>query len=318
MFFKKKSPLDNTKRAYRETLPHEDKYISLIVMYSSRDSLRINIPLNLLYWAGGFLSFILLIGIVSVFYSSHLSGKLMNYDSMKAQTSEQNQLINTYAQQSQVLQEELKKLEQREKEIRKTLGLSFNNSSDDWLSMLNSKDSLLSMGPSTQAKTEIPVSELFKQLGERTEELNELEKVVAYREQRLSNTPSIQPAFGIYTSGFGYRYLGKSEFHTGQDIANFIGTPIKATADGKVIIAGWNGNYGRMIKIWHGNEYTTLYGHCSKLLVSEGDYVKKGQIIALMGSTGRSTGSHVHYEIEINGTKTNPRKFFNLNLTSVR
>lgn len=318
MFFKKKSPLDNTKKGYRETLPHEDKYVSLIIMYASKDTIRINLPVTLLYWAGGILLFIISMGFVSVFYSSHISGQLVNYNDMKTQTTEQNQVLNSYAQQSQVVMDELKKLEQREKEIRKTLGMSFEDSG--WVSSLNTKDSLLAVAPSINPtqQVDIPVSELFVKLGDRTEELAELEKVLAYREQRLQNTPSIPPAFGIYSSGFGYRFLGKSEFHGGQDIANFIGTPIKATANGKVVMAGWNGNYGRMIKIWHGNEYTTLYAHCSKLLVSEGDTVKKGQVIALMGSTGRTTGPHVHYEVDVNGTKVNPRKFLNLNLMTVK
>ena len=121
-----------------------------------------------------------------------------------------------------------------------------------------------------------------------------------------SNVPSIWPVTGVVTSPYGLRW-GGSDFHPGIDIANDTGTPIVATADGVVDYAGWDsGGYGNMVDINHGNGIMTRYGHASQVMVSTGQAVKRGQVIALMGSTGFSTGPHCHYEIHVNGEKVNP------------
>jgi murein DD-endopeptidase MepM/ murein hydrolase activator NlpD len=93
------------------------------------------------------------------------------------------------------------------------------------------------------------------------------------------------------------------------DIANETNTPIRSTADGMVTYAGWQTGYGRVIVVEHGFGYSTRYGHCSRLEVSVGQDVKQGQVLGYLGSTGRSTGSHVHYEVRIHGVPVNPEKF---------
>ena len=121
-----------------------------------------------------------------------------------------------------------------------------------------------------------------------------------------SRMPSIWPTTGVVSSPYGLRW-GGSDFHPGMDIANDMGTPIVATADGIVDYAGWNaGGYGNMVDIDHGNGIMTRYGHASQVVVSTGQFVQRGQVIALMGSTGFSTGPHVHYEVIINGQRVNP------------
>jgi murein DD-endopeptidase MepM/ murein hydrolase activator NlpD len=117
---------------------------------------------------------------------------------------------------------------------------------------------------------------------------------------RFASTPSIWPLYGRISSGYGYRFhpiLGRFRFHQGVDIPAWIGAPVKATADGVVIYAGWQGTFGNMVQIRHGLGYMTRYGHCSKVLVQTGDVIKKGQVIAQVGSTGLSTGPHLHYEV---------------------
>ena len=119
-------------------------------------------------------------------------------------------------------------------------------------------------------------------------------------------TPSIWPARGDVSSPFGMRWNG-SDCHAGIDIANDMGTPIVATADGVVTTAGWNdGGYGNMVDIDHGNGIMTRYGHAMQVAVTAGQHVRRGQVIAYMGSTGFSTGPHVHYEVRINGQPVNP------------
>lgn len=114
------------------------------------------------------------------------------------------------------------------------------------------------------------------------------------------------------TSNFGARsdpFNGRARMHKGIDIPGPVGTPIYATADGIVNRAGWASGYGNLIQISHGSGMETRYGHLSKLIVAANSYVRRGQIIGLMGSTGRSTGSHLHYEVRVDGAAINPLPF---------
>jgi murein DD-endopeptidase MepM/ murein hydrolase activator NlpD len=126
--------------------------------------------------------------------------------------------------------------------------------------------------------------------------------------------PSDKPVkMAAFTSGYGVRsdpFRGGAAMHAGIDLAGPMGTPIYATADGQVTSAGWNsGGYGNLIKVDHGRGIETRYGHLSQILVHPGQQVKRGQLIARMGSTGRSTGSHLHYEVRIDGKPVNPIPF---------
>jgi murein DD-endopeptidase MepM/ murein hydrolase activator NlpD len=126
--------------------------------------------------------------------------------------------------------------------------------------------------------------------------------------------PSDKPVkTAAFTSGYGVRsdpFRGSAAMHPGIDLAGPYGTPIYATADGTVLRAGWNsGGYGNLIEIDHGRGIATRYGHLSQVLVSAGDHIARGQLIARMGSTGRSTGSHLHYEVRIDGRPVNPIPF---------
>ena len=129
-------------------------------------------------------------------------------------------------------------------------------------------------------------------------------------------TPSMWPCEGIVTSPYGFRIhpiLKYKFFHTAIDIANVHGTPIKSTADGIVSFIGIQRGYGKVVVVRHGSQYKTVYGHLSKILVKQGEFVEKGQEIAKMGSTGRSTGSHLHYEVLYNNKPINPNKYLKNN-----
>lgn len=130
------------------------------------------------------------------------------------------------------------------------------------------------------------------------------------RANASANIPSIWPVTGPLSSGFGVRgnpFGGSSrEFHKGQDIAAPIGTPVMATADGIVTSAGWQRGYGWVVYIDHGNGISTRYGHLSRIDVIVGQTIKRGEQLGLVGSTGRSTGPHLHYEVLINGQAINP------------
>jgi murein DD-endopeptidase MepM/ murein hydrolase activator NlpD len=133
-------------------------------------------------------------------------------------------------------------------------------------------------------------------------------------EQGTIAIPSAEPVHGTnFTSGFGVRsdpFKGRAAMHPGIDLAGPMGTPIYATADGMVDRAEWNsGGYGNLVEIDHGHGIQTRYGHLSRSIVHAGEHVKRGQLIAYMGSTGRSTGSHLHYEVRLDGKAVNPIPF---------
>jgi murein DD-endopeptidase MepM/ murein hydrolase activator NlpD len=130
----------------------------------------------------------------------------------------------------------------------------------------------------------------------------------------LGAVPVRKPIMGEIdlSSGFGVRtdpFLGRPAMHTGLDFRSSIGDPVRATASGVVEAAGWSGGYGKMVEIDHGNGFSTRYGHLSEIEVKVGQKIAIGQIVGRVGSTGRSTGPHLHYETRIDGDAVDPQKF---------
>jgi murein DD-endopeptidase MepM/ murein hydrolase activator NlpD len=148
----------------------------------------------------------------------------------------------------------------------------------------------------------------------------QIQRVMVARTQadRLTRTmasvPIRKPVVGELdmSSGFGVRldpFLNKPAMHTGLDFRGNVGEPVRATASGTVSAAGWSGGYGRMVEIDHGNGLSTRYGHLSEIEAKVGQSVKIGQVIGRLGSTGRSTGPHLHYETRVDGEAVDPEKF---------
>jgi murein DD-endopeptidase MepM/ murein hydrolase activator NlpD len=142
--------------------------------------------------------------------------------------------------------------------------------------------------------------------------LSELEKLLQTKKEMLIHTPSIWPVHGWVTSGFGFRtnpFTGLNQMHEGLDISNRIGTPVIAPADGIVSDTGKDLSYGNAVAVSHGFGVTTRFYHLSKILVSAGQKVKRGDRIAEVGTTGKSTGPHLHYEVRVNGVSVNPARY---------
>ena len=140
----------------------------------------------------------------------------------------------------------------------------------------------------------------------------ELDNFFKNQKSLLSSTPSIWPTRGWVTSGFGFRkspFTGLREKHEGWDIAARNGAPVRTTADGVVVVEGREYGYGNLVEIDHGYGLVTRYGHNSKHFVKVGDRVKRGQVVTLVGNTGRSTGPHLHYEVLLNGVPVNPKNY---------
>ncbi len=142
--------------------------------------------------------------------------------------------------------------------------------------------------------------------------LNELSQAAEQRSSRWAATPSIWPVKGWVTSGFGPRmspFTEKPGWHDGLDIGAAPNSPVQAPAQGRVIVSGFDPKLGNIVKLDHGFGIETLYGHLAKSLVKEGQRVNRGDVVGLVGSTGLSTGPHLHYMVKVNGQALDPKKY---------
>jgi murein DD-endopeptidase MepM/ murein hydrolase activator NlpD len=161
-------------------------------------------------------------------------------------------------------------------------------------------------------QAEAEIDRLLVQSEIERQQLEDVYNSLVAKKDDLDCTPSIAPAPGWWTHGFGIRtdpFTGAQDFHGALDIANRVGTPILAPADGKVTFAGDKGRMGNTIVIEHGNGFCTKFGHLTKFEVKRGQKVKRGEVIALMGKSGRCTGPHLHYVVEKDGRPVNPAKY---------
>ena len=163
---------------------------------------------------------------------------------------------------------------------------------------------------------------LSKQLYIQSKSFDEIISLMSKNEERLRSLPAIQPISNkdlkSTASGFGMRIdpvYKTPKFHAGMDFAAQTGTDIYATGDGTVSYSGWKQGYGNTVMINHGYGYETLYGHMDKIIASEGKRVKRGEVIGLVGNTGKSVGPHLHYEVHYKGTPQDPKNYYYLDLT---
>ncbi len=176
---------------------------------------------------------------------------------------------------------------------------------------LGSKEKVLENVPAFDSGS-IDMNALKDQIKKTMESVKGIKEYLKEQKDIFSATPRGWPARGPITSGYGERenpVHGGPDFHSGVDISVEPGTPVKATADGVVSFAGWSGGSGNLVAIEHGFGYTTFYAHNSRVIVSVGQHVKRGEIIAYSGSTGSSTGPHSHYEIWKEGKHVNPMPY---------
>jgi len=157
------------------------------------------------------------------------------------------------------------------------------------------------------------VEELTRQVDARSDQLSVLEALLVHDSANRKFLPTLYPVVdGWFSSNFGYRidpFTGQSSMHEGIDFPAESGTPIVAAASGKVVVSEWHPAYGKMLEIDHGNGLVSRYAHTSSVVVKEGDLVVRGQRVATVGSTGRSTGPHLHFEVRLNGVPQNPARF---------
>ncbi len=273
-------------------------------------------------------AFIVLAGCVTVLCVTAISFIVYDYCKLKKalpfahllerQVTDQRAQIQVFAKEIDTLKSDMMALQEFEKKIRVVANIGHPAG----------QDAVFGIGGSMPEDLDasLPLTEkhnsLLREMHDQVEQLHEasaiqkkafgdLHEYLQGQKSLLASTPTIRPTTGWISSRFGYRispFTGAKEFHQGIDIATRRDTPIVAPADGTVTFVGRKGRLGKSMVIDHGNGMLTRYGHVNKYLVKRGTHVKRGEKIALVGNTGRSTAPHLHYEVHLNGLPVNPKK----------
>ncbi len=262
----------------------------------------------------------------------------INYEEIKEENSLLKKELYTLSRETEALTESLKELKDYNSDIKMLIADTADNTTQDeediniqFTPLLTYNQSLLQQGRPVGGrefnlyyqKPEKVIVEMQKNINYLKEEISVQEKELAKLEgdvekynAKKAATPDIWPVAdrgeGYISDEFGWRIhplTNKQEFHEGMDIAVWYNTPVLAAADGIVKYVGWYAGYGYLIKIDHEFGYMTYYAHLNKFKVKVGQKVKKGQVIALSGNSGRSTGPHLHYEVRVNNIPQNPREY---------
>lgn len=245
--------------------------------------------------------------------------KAFELNRLRQETQNQRSQIQFFSARIEDLEKQLSKLKEFDKKIRiianlekgqettPSMGMGGPSPSDVRDKLKKEKDNA---GLVHQMKSD--VERLQSEAMSREDSLSELEKLLQVKREMLAHTPSVWPVQGWVTSGFGFRtnpFTGLAQMHEGLDISNRVGTPIVAPANGIISDVGNDIAVGKVVVIFHGFGITSRYGHLNKVFVKVGQRVKRGDKIAEVGMTGKTTGPHLHYEVKINGVSVNPVRY---------
>ncbi|MEO0092207.1 MAG: M23 family metallopeptidase [candidate division WOR-3 bacterium] len=276
--------------------------INIILFYKKRAKFfNISIPVFILYLIAGFLVLLIPLTIYFVIATSHYA-----YTNRKVQVlNRENQMLKTematVRTQLETLSLKLQVLAELDAQIRIAANLDLLPKDVRQMGYGGSNDDIIA-----------EVDNLIERARQQERSFQQLKSYLEQQSALLQHTPSIWPVAGWLSSGFGYRrspWSGKSEFHEGIDIVAPAGTPIFATADGRVRSAGYKAGWGQYVEIDHGFGYLTFYAHCQTVRVRTGQNVKRGEVIATVGRTGSATGNHLHYGIKVAGNWVNPLNY---------
>jgi murein DD-endopeptidase MepM/ murein hydrolase activator NlpD len=266
--------------------------------------------------------FIAAVGMAAYWFHQYqvLSSELPDLEALQEQTRRQEAQIAAFAERLADFQHQMAKLKSFNHRLRVMANLAKPDNRGEFFGVGGPEAA--SSGPGVKLSNTLgerrlmamqrDLDRLAREVEIEREIQRELAKFLRERKSVLASTPSVWPVRGWVTSGYGWRispFTGKRQFHPGLDISTRWGTPIKAPAAGVVTFAGREGGYGLMVVINHGHGLVTRYAHMSKILVKPGQQVKRGDIIGKVGSTGRSSGPHLHYEVLMAGVPTNPRYY---------
>lgn len=299
----------------------EKKYLSIVLVPHSSSHVKV---FKFTSFYAKVVVCVLLLSAVFVGSGLYISKML---DENKALKQNINDLYSTNTEQRKLIEESADEIEQLKEDSAAFSEIvndkieeftdSFNQITDEYIEERSSKTNRSGDRTETAFTNDMralkdtldSLSSLYSRTGQPVADLSAAEnKIDAFME----TVPTLWPASGRITDRFGYRkdpFTRRKKFHAGLDIGADYGSKIKAAATGKVILAEYTAGTGRTVKISHARGITTLYGHASSILVKEGQVVKKGDVIAKVGSSGRSTGPHLHFEVLLYGTAVDPLQY---------
>jgi len=245
--------------------------------------------------------------------------KVFELNRLRQETQTQKSQLHFFSSKIEDLEKQLSILKDFDKKIRIIANLERGQESTPFMGMGGPSPSDIrekmkgekdDKGLMQQMKMDI--ERLQSEATSRGESLSELEKLLETKKEILTHTPSIWPVLGWVTSGFGFRtnpFTGLTQMHEGVDISNRVGTVVAAPADGIISDMGSDLAHGRILVISHGLGMTSRFSHLNKVFVKVGQQVKRGDKVAEVGMTGRTTGPHLHYEVRLNGIPVNPMRY---------
>ncbi len=291
------------------------KLTFLLIPDSSGSPKQVSVSVTLIY---SLLAALLLLIITTFFLSSHFFSYEVAQEELTRLRGENQQLSEKFEQMRWNLAEvedRYTELVSREVRVRSLFDLPEIPGEERQLGIGGPEPAVLSNFSESEKEafiTELEVDRLLRLSQFELENYQTVENSLVDIKDRLRHTPSIWPSTGWVSRGYGMKYdpfTGYRQMHRGLDIANHMNTPIIATADGRVVLISTASELGKCITLDHGYGYRTRYGHMAQLLVKNGQSVKRGDVIGLMGSTGYSTGPHLHYEIFRNGQFHDPEGY---------
>lgn len=241
---------------------------------------------------------------------------VVHYRQLKQESSQHHKQMQDLQNRYKEMKSDIEMLLEREAEIQDLFGgkRRLSTSAKSEVSWDQIRDKVDAEDKATWIASTQEMSEV---LGSLKQGFIRLTQVAQQYRVRYAFTPSIWPVFGSVMSDFGWRahpVTGSSRMHKGIDIPSWTGAPIKSAADGLIVYAGWSSGFGNVVVVDHNFGFRTIYAHASRLLVARGDLVRKGQVIAQVGSTGLSTGPHLHYEVRRWNQPIPPRRYLDLDM----
>ncbi|MBI4055781.1 MAG: M23 family metallopeptidase [Elusimicrobia bacterium] len=282
-----------------------------------------DLPAYHLHFSFSFLGFMILLWTGLTFWAGIVSSRQLDYWITKSENLWMRSKVEYFAQEVGKSRDFLDLAKESDRQVRTLLGMKWVEKKPpmaeggpdlkDHADLQAVLEGRLSQMPQSDMKRHLET--LAQEAKRRIFSFQEIAWHLVNQRDLARATPVHWPTQGHLTSKFGYRlspYLQGYEFHSGIDISNSPGSQVRTTADGVVRHAGWEGGYGRMILIDHGYSFSTLYAHTAKIYVQPGERVRRGQVIASTGNTGRSTANHLHYEVWYTGKSVDPMQFVDL------
>ncbi len=296
--------------------PENQVTIMLVPHHLAGKAFKLTMPQWVFRLSIGVVGVVLVLSLGFFVFSSRMALKIIHYHGLLSENRRQQKQIEFFLNETKRLRDGVQDLEARDQELRELLGIETRRVRPKRVEpgtpqSLNFKTDQIRRNLAWVKDSIQTQRQSFKQLASLTKQF----------EDKFADLPSLWPVPGEIKSTFGWRhhpFIGSDAHHNGVDIPTWTGSPVRSAGDGVVVYSGWSKGYGNTIMIDHGNTYQTIYAHNSMLLVRTGQRVAKGQMLAKAGSTGLSTGPHVHYEVRVNNHPIAPTQYLDLNIQTAK